>query len=125
MENFNMAKLGALSNVKGKLFLREQLGLTGCEISISKIDAGQTSPFIHTHKENEEIFIFLKGSGVLYIDGQTVALEEGSVVKVKPAGARSLKADSDLVYICIQTKEGSLKQATRDDGVILEGNVVW
>ena len=125
MENFSVAQLGALSDVVGKIFMGEQLGLTGCEISIGKIDAGQTSPFIHAHKQNEEIFIFLQGSGTFYIDGNMLPVKEGSMVKVKPAGKRSLKADDKLVYICIQTKENSLEQATRDDGIIFDEVVSW
>ncbi|MCL2620767.1 MAG: cupin domain-containing protein [Defluviitaleaceae bacterium] len=125
MENFSVAQLGALSDVAGKVFMKEQLGLTGCEISISTIDAGKTSPFIHAHKQNEEIFIFLQGSGTFYIDGQMLPVKEGSMVKVKPAGKRSLKADDKLVYICIQAKENSLEQATREDGIIFDEEVSW
>ena len=125
MENFSVAQSGALSDVAGKAFMKEQLGLTGCEISISTIDAGKTSPFVHAHKQNEEIFIFLQGSGTFYIDGQMLPVKEGSMVKVKPAGKRSLKADDKLVYICIQAKENSLEQATREDGIIFDEEISW
>jgi len=102
-----------------KIFLREQLGLTSCEVSFGALPAGQEVPFLHAHKENEEIYVFLRGDGVFLIDGREVAVCEGSVVKVAPAGKRGLKAGSaDLIYVCVQAKENSLKQATMDDGII-------
>lgn len=36
--------------------LHEKLGLTGAEISINTIGAGECVPFIHSHKQNEEIY---------------------------------------------------------------------
>ena len=36
--------------------LHEKLGLTGAEISINTIRAGECVPFIHSHKQNEEIY---------------------------------------------------------------------
>ena len=33
--------------------LHEKLGLTGAEISINTIGAGECVPFIHSHKQNE------------------------------------------------------------------------
>jgi len=132
--NFSIVELGALANVKekesfgvkGKFFLKEQLCLTGCEISFGAIPARQSVPFLHSHKENEETYIFLHGSGVFYIDDHRLSVKEGSIIKVLPAGVRGLKAgNEDLLYICIQTKENSLNQATLDDGVIAEEEPSW
>ena len=128
-ENFSHMELGALSNtkdkesngIKGKFFLKEQLGLTGCEVSINTIPAGEAIPFLHSHKENEETYVFLQGSGIFYIDGQELAVGEGSIINVRPDGVRGLKAGSeDLLYMCVQVKENSLGQATRDDGILAD-----
>ena len=43
--------------------LHEKLGLTGAEISINTIRAGESVPFIHSHKQNEEIYYVISGSG--------------------------------------------------------------
>jgi len=132
--NFSIVELGSLDNVrekesfgtKGKCFLGERLGLTGCELSLGIIPAGQAVPFLHAHKENEEIYIFLKGNGVISVDGEKMPVGEGSIIKVAPNGMRGLKADSeDLHYICVQVQENSLKQATMDDGVISEEQPSW
>ena len=117
--NFSIVNMGDISGMTEKIFLREQLGLTSCEVSFGALPAGQEVPFLHAHKENEEIYVFLRGNGVFLIDGQDVAVCEGSVIKVAPAGKRGLKAgNADLIYACVQAKENSLKQATMDDGII-------
>jgi len=132
--NFSIVELGSLDNVrakesfgtKGKFFLGEQLGITGCEISLGIIPAGQAVPFLHAHKENEEIYIFIKGTGIFSVDGEKMPVKEGSIIKVAPSGMRGLKASSeDLHYICVQSKENSLKQATMDDGIISEEQPSW
>ena len=125
--NFSHIELGALTNtknkenngIKGKFFLKEQLGLTGCEVSINTIAKGESIPFLHSHKENEETYVFLQGSGTFYIDGQELAVKEGSIINVRPSGVRGLKAGSeDLLYICVQARENSLGNYTRDDGIL-------
>ena len=132
--NFSIVELGVLDNVrekesfgaKGKFFLREHLGLTGSEVSLGIIPAGQAVPFLHAHKDNEETYLFLKGTGTLSVDGNKTPVKEGTFIRVSPNGMRGLKADNeDLLYICIQTKENSLKQATMEDGIISEEKPSW
>ena len=40
--------------------LHDQLGLTGAEVSINILPAGASVPFVHSHKENEEIYAVLE-----------------------------------------------------------------
>jgi len=117
--NYSIARLGILSDIEPKVFLKDQLDLTGCEVSFGTIPAGQEVPFLHAHKENEEVYIFLQGNGTFHIDGEELHVEEGCIIKVTRAGVRGLKSgNKNLIYICIQAKEGSLNQATADDGII-------
>lgn len=115
------------SRALGRVTLKEKLALTGSEISINELPAGASVPFVHSHKRNEEVYIILKGKGQFYIDGEEFDVEEGSVVRVDPAGARCLRADGQtpIRYLCIQTEANSLVQFTRDDGVILEAKPTW
>ena len=55
-----------LLNVKneGRVELHDALGLSGAEISINKLGSNQNVPFVHSHKENEEIYSFFEGNGV-------------------------------------------------------------
>ncbi len=101
--------------------LHDKLNLSACEISCNNLPAGVQIPFVHMHKENEEVYIVISGSGEFYIDGEIVPLKPGSALRIAPAGRRSLKAGTEgLRYLCIQAKAGSLKQFTLSDGVIEE-----
>lgn len=101
----------------GKYFIGKELGLTSSEVSLNRLPAGKAMPFIHSHKKNEELYIVLRGSGMFYVDGDEFPIQEGSLVRVAPDGERGWKAgDEDLDFICIQAEEGSLSQATLEDG---------
>ena len=46
--------------------LHDLLGLTGAEISFNNLPAGAGVPFIHSHKNNEEIYIVYISDDTLY-----------------------------------------------------------
>ena len=52
MANYAKTNIGN----EGRIELHETLSLTGAEISINKLPAGASVPFIHSHKNNEEIY---------------------------------------------------------------------
>ena len=64
------------------------------------------------------MYIFLKGTGVMSLDGENIDVKEGSCVRVLPQAVRSMTATTDLQYICVQAKEGSLVQFGFGDGEI-------
>ena len=77
MTNFKNAEIGKLEEVgknyeNGKAFLHDLLDLTSCEISVSSMPKGIKLPFNHKHKQNEEIYIFLKGEGTMTLDNETI-----------------------------------------------------
>jgi quercetin dioxygenase-like cupin family protein len=110
----------------GKYFIGRELGLTGCEVSLNRLQAGKGMPFVHAHKKNEELYIVLAGNGTFYVDGEEFPIREGSLIRVDPAGARCWKAgDEDLYFICVQAEAGSLTQATLDDGIRLSAKTSW
>ncbi len=100
--------------------LHDILGLTGAEISVNNLPAGAGVPFVHSHKQNEEIYIILEGKGSAVIDDETVELNAGDIVKVAPAGKRqfSAAADCGITYLCIQVKGGSLEGYTATDAIM-------
>ncbi len=115
MTNFKNAEIGKLEEVgknyeNVKAFLHDLLGLTSCEISVSSMPKGIKLPFNHKHKQNEEIYIFLKGEGTMTLDNETIEVKEGSCVKVLPSAIRTMESKIDLQYICVQAKENSLEQ---------------
>ncbi len=121
MVNFKNEEIGKLNEIKtkydnGKVFLHDLLGLTSCEISVNSMPAGVKLPFKHKHKQNEEVYIFLKGEGTMILDGKTIDIKEGSCVKVLPNSIRTMESKTELQYICVQAKEGSLEQFGLGDG---------
>lgn len=68
--------------------LHDKLSLTGAEISINNLPAGACVPFVHAHKNNEEIYAVLSGKGKAVIDGETVELAAGDWIRISPAGKR-------------------------------------
>ena len=115
MANFSKAVAGG-----ARTELHDKLGLTGAEISINELPAGAGVPFVHSHRQNEEIYGILAGKGRAVIDGEEVELAAGDWLRVAPAAKRqfSAAADSGIKYVCIQVKQNSLEGYTADDAVI-------
>lgn len=128
-KNFSTDKVNSLPGmtIPGKFFLNDVLGLTGMEISVNCLPAGMKVPFLHKHQTHEEVYLFLKGEGEFQVDGEIIPIREGTVIKVDPAGVRSWRNNStvDLYYLVIQSTVNSLKSSGTDDGVKVEGKVVW
>lgn len=116
MENYTKTNIGSEARVE----LHEKLGLTGAEVSINQLPAGAGVPFVHAHRNNEEIYGIIAGKGKAVIDGKEIALTAGDWLKVAPAAKRqfSAAADEGITYICIQVKEHSLGGFTAEDAVI-------
>ena len=108
--------------MQGKVFLGKELHLTGSEISYASIPPGVQLPFFHSHKENEEVYIVIKGSGEYQIDDTVFPIEEGSVIRVGTGASRGYKntGTEPLVVICIQTKESKEPLKTGHDADFLQ-----
>lgn len=116
MANYTKTTIGKENRIE----LHEKLSLTGAEISINELPAGAKVPFVHSHKENEEIYGILSGNGKAIIDGEEISLSTGDWLKIAPAAKRQFFASdiSGITYICIQVKENSLEHFTAEDAVI-------
>ena len=77
-------------------------------------------PFIHSHKNNEEIYAILSGSGKVIVEGESIELEAGDWIRIAPAAQRQFFAadDEGISYVCIQVKENSLESYTKEDAII-------
>ena len=114
----NFKKVGVKEGARVEL--HDLLGLTGAEVSVNELPAGASVPFVHSHKQNEEIYGILAGEGTAVIDGQSVALAAGDWLRVSPAAKRRFSAsqNSAIKYVCIQVKANSLEGYTAADAVI-------
>lgn len=116
MANYAKTNIGN----EGRVELHEALSLTGAEISINNLPAGANVPFVHSHKNNEEVYGILSGKGKVIIDGEEIALTSGDWVRIAPVAKRQFFAaeDEEISFVCIQAKENSLEGFTADDAVV-------
>lgn len=137
--NFTAANVGKLNQlgdyllelgpirIPGKVFGGAAVGATGAEFSFQSFAPGTETGFLHTHKTHEELYFFLAGTGEFQVDGQVVPVCEGSVVRVAPAGKRSVRNNGTepLVMLCIQYRSATFTAEDAADGNLLQEPVVW
>jgi mannose-6-phosphate isomerase-like protein (cupin superfamily) len=111
----------------GKRFLQEALGLSGMEVSLNALPRGAGTPFVHRHRRNEEVYLFVAGRGQFQVDGETFGVGEGTVVRVSPEGGRALRnvGDGPLVFVVVQAPAGQIGGATISDGELVSPSVSW
>jgi mannose-6-phosphate isomerase-like protein (cupin superfamily) len=141
-QNFAVADLGLFSGlrqfvfappevpikVEGKVFLKQALGLTSCEISFNNLLPKVSVPFYHKHHLNEEIYIFVQGQGEFQVDGCVFPVGEGTVVRVDPEGERCIRNTSETEFLCwivIQSRGGSHPDQAIEDGYGVQKRVSW
>jgi mannose-6-phosphate isomerase-like protein (cupin superfamily) len=141
MSNYSTFEIGAIETVSnhtysnhrlpkpfdGKLFLKEHLNLTGMEISFNAIPPHQEIPFLHIHRHNEEVYLFLSGTGEFQIDQNYLAVQEGTTIRVAPEGERGIRntGDRPLFYIVIQAPINGLPTGDISDGEAVKKPVQW
>ena len=91
MANYAKTNIGN----EGRVELHDTLSLTGAEISINDLPAGANVPFVHSHKNNEEVYGILSGKGKVIIDGEEIALTAGDWIRIAPVAKRQFFAAED------------------------------
>lgn len=138
-ENFAAADFGEIESlgdyllelgtirIPGKVFGGAAVGATGGEFSFQSFAPGTETGFLHTHKRHEELYFFLRGRGEFQVDGRVFPVREGSVVRVAPAGKRSVRNNGaePLVMLCVQYRGATFTPDDAADGTILPDPVKW
>jgi uncharacterized cupin superfamily protein len=88
------------SKVKEKEFLARPMGCKGVGFSLVRYKSGQGATYVHRHRVQEEVFMTLKGTGTIILDGRRIPMPEGTVVRVSPRVYRAIGNDSrrDVVF---------------------------
>ena len=74
----------------------EQSGL-----SYQRIPPGYRFPYGHTHKEQEEVYVVVRGSGRMKLDDEIVEVKEWDVVRVPPGTWRGYEAGPEGLEILV------------------------
>lgn len=116
MKNYNKTTVEGGARTE----LHDLLHLTGAEISVNELPAGACVPFVHAHRNNEEIYAILDGEGKAVLDGESVPLKKGDFLRISPATKRQFFASETkaIRYLCIQVKENSLETYTANDAIL-------
>lgn len=125
--NEYVLELGPGVKIPGKVFGGAAVHATGGEFSFQMFQPGTETGFLHTHKKHEELYFFLGGKGEFQVDGEVFPVTEGSVVRVAPAGKRSVRNNGSepLIMLCVQYRGNTFTADDAADGVILNEPVKW
>ncbi len=100
-------------------FARKHLDSRDLGISLFRYAANVRSPMAHSHREQEEAYIVVAGSGRVLLDDEVHELSQWDVVRVAPEVVRAFEAGPDgLDVIAV----GGPKPA---DGDGVRGAAVW
>jgi mannose-6-phosphate isomerase-like protein (cupin superfamily) len=76
-------------------FARKHLDSRDLGISHFRYDANLRSPMAHSHREQEEAYVVVAGSGRVLLDDECVDLRQWDVVRVAPDVVRAFEAGPD------------------------------
>ena len=83
-------------------FGRKHLDSEHLGVSYFRYGPGYRSPTGHRHREQEEAYVVVNGSGTVKLDDEVIALTQWDVVRVAPSVARAFEGGPDgLVLIAI------------------------
>lgn len=85
MENKNYQKVSV--GQEPIVELHDELNLTGAKISVNVLPALANVPFVHSHKQNEEIYYITEGEGKVVIDGEEVFVKR-DFIRILPREKR-------------------------------------
>jgi quercetin dioxygenase-like cupin family protein len=73
-------------------FARKQLESRDLGVSLFRYATNMRSPVAHSHREQEEAYIVVAGSGRVLLDGDTQELRQWDVLRVAPDVVRAFEA---------------------------------
>jgi uncharacterized cupin superfamily protein len=122
--HYTVAEAGNFGELEKKEFIAQTLGFTGMQVSLNRATPGQASPYLHAHRQHEELYLFLWGTGEFQVDGDVLPVKPGTMIRVAPEGQRAWRnnSSSDLLFIVVQANVGTL---TGQDGIRLDGDPSW
>ena len=96
-----------------------ELGKSG--LSYQRVPPGYRFPYGHTHREQEEVYVVVRGGGRMKVDDEIVELNEWDAVRVPPGAWRGYEAGLEGLEILVFGAP-SLGDDPRED---VEGQRDW
>ena len=109
MSKFTVVNLGEVEDVVGERapgmegrFARKHMGSKELGVSFFRYGPNVRSPMGHSHKEQEEAYVVVDGSGRVKVDEEIVDLKKWDIVRVSPTAIRAFEGGPEgLALIAI------------------------
>ncbi|MEA2160251.1 MAG: hypothetical protein QOD66_2631 [Solirubrobacteraceae bacterium] len=98
-------------------FARTHLDSEHLGVSLFRYGAGYRAPFGHRHREQEEAYVVVGGSGRMKLDDEIVELHQWDVVRVAPNVLRGFEGGADglqLIAVGNDRPEGGDGEMVQD-----------
>jgi mannose-6-phosphate isomerase-like protein (cupin superfamily) len=82
-------------------FAREPLELRNSGVSYLRLAPGERVPFGHTHKEQEEVYVVVRGSGRIKLDDEIVELREWDALRIPAQTMRNVEGGPDGIELVL------------------------
>jgi mannose-6-phosphate isomerase-like protein (cupin superfamily) len=100
-------------------FARKHLDSRDLGVSLFRYGANLRSPVAHSHREQEEAYVVVAGSGRVLIDNETYPLRQWDVVRIAPEVVRAFEAGPEGLDII------AVGGPKPEDGDGVMGAAVW
>lgn len=78
---------------------RRQLDLQAVALGLINLPPNEGYTFTHKHREQEEVYIIIRGNGQIMVDDEILEITEGDMVRVSPETRRALKANNSGMFV--------------------------
>ena len=98
-------------------FARDDLDASQLGMSLQFIKPDQRVPFGHSHKEQEEVYVIVGGSGRLKLGDDVVDVGQWDAVRIAPDVTRGVEAGPDgLTLVAVGAPNTGLQDAQQEMG---------
>ena len=113
----NSAEKFGMGDILEARFVREDLDATQFGLSLQRLKPNQRLPFGHSHESQEEVYVFVAGSGRLKLDDEIIDVARWDAVRMAPEVTRALEAGPDgLELIAVGAPATGLQDAKQEMG---------
>lgn len=91
----DMAASQGFGEVQEARFANQDLDSEQIGISLQKVKPGKRHAFAHRHKEAEEVYVVISGSGRVKLDDEVKEVGELDAVRVAPSVTRAFEAGDE------------------------------
>lgn len=102
----------------GRRVLDHELPMQFIGVTANSLEPGEEAGYWHTHSSDEELYIFLAGTGQMGLDDEVLDVGPGTAIRVGQGVMRTWRAapdsDGNLRWLCIRGDGGALPHLPDD-----------